>query len=732
MNGNGDESAGGSDEASVANGGKSDVSDDNLYVRDPDTEFRPAEELDEAAARRQAEWLREAIRFHDYRYYVLNDPVISDRAYDALFSRLQTLESAFDVRTSDSPTQRVGGDPVEELGTARHVVPLLSIDSSGRKDDVTSFMDRVERASEDVRYVCEPKFDGLSVEVIYRGGVYERAATRGDGETGEDVTENVRTIGAVPQRLRGDYPDYLAVRGEVYIPRSAFHEYNAERVEGGEEAFANPRNAAAGALRRLDPVETTERPLNCFFYAVLAAGDDESVVEESTASSGAVGVEGLDTHWAEHERLPDWGLPVNDRCELVDDRSAAIDYRETMLDHRETLDYEIDGVVYKVNDRSLCASLGTTKRQYRWAFAYKFPPRTGTTTVTDIAVQVGRTGRLTPVALLEPVDVGGVTISRASLHDQREIADLGVDVGDEVRIERAGDVIPYVDEVVTVESSGHFELPDGCPVCGGAVERGGQLHYCVAGLGCPAQLKRTVEHYASDDGLDIEGLGAVAANRFVEAGLVERDVADLYELGIDDIAALDGWGTTSARQVCDQLMASKEPSLGAFLSAIGVPEVGPALARSLAEEFETLDAVHNANEAALRAVDGIGSVVAGNIREFLDSEENRGVIRRLRARDVEPQPVPEHDDRALDDVTVVFTGRIEGWTRDELRKMVERHGGSAPKSVSGETDCLVVGSDPGRRKRKAAAEYDVTRLSPEEFFDRVPEASANETEDDDA
>jgi DNA ligase (NAD+) len=694
---------------------------DNPYVRDPDTDFRPVEDLSEAAAREQAERLREAIRFHDYRYYVLNDPVIADRAYDQLFDRLETLEDAFDLQTEDSPTRRVGGEPVDELGTVDHVAPMLSIDSSGEPSDVREFAERVEREVEgDVRYVCEPKFDGLSVEVVYVDGSYERAATRGDGETGEDVTRNVRTIGSVPLSLRGDPPGFLAVRGEVYIPRSAFHEYNRERVEAGEEPFANPRNAAAGTLRQLDPSVTAERPLDCFFYDVLAAGPDRSAAD-ATASAGATGLDGVDSHWAEHERLPEWGLKVNDRSRRVADVDAAIGYREEMLDQRDALDYETDGVVYKVDDREQCETLGTTARYYRWAFAYKFPPRTETTTVTDVAVQVGRTGRLTPVALLDPVDVGGVTISRASLHNQSEIAEMGVDVGDEVRVERAGDVIPYVDEVVESHSAGHFELPDSCPVCGGPVEREGPLHYCVAGLSCPAQLKRAVEHFAGDDGLDIEGIGEEAADQFVETGLVDRDVADLYDLTIEDLSALEGWGEKSARAVRSQLDAATDPPLADFLSAVGIPEVGPTTARALARRFGTLDDVMAADEAALQEVPDVGPVVAGHVHDFFRSEENRAVIERLRERGVEPRPASESGDQQLDDLTVVFTGHVEGWTRDDLRDLVERHGGTAPDSVSGATDYLVVGEDPGTRKREDAAAADVPRIDPDEFFDLLDE-----------
>jgi DNA ligase (NAD+) len=713
-----------------------DAPEDNPYVRDPDTDFPPVEAVSEGEAAEQVELLREAVRYHDYRYYVENDPVVSDHAYDQLFERLGELEDAFGLQTEDSPTQRVGGEPLEELGTVEHVAPMLSIDSSGEEGDVREFADRVEREAGDVEFVCEPKFDGLSVEVVYADGRYVRAATRGDGETGEDVTENVRTIESVPQRLRGDPPAFLAVRGEVYIPRDAFQEYNAERVERGDEPFANPRNAAAGTLRQLDPSVTAERPLDCFFYDVLAAqnepegsSDGSSGVlasgeswegVDTDASRGGLDV-GLDTHWAEHEALPDWGLKVNDRTELVDDVDAAIEFRHDLGEEREHLDYEVDGVVLKVNDRRTCVDLGVTSRHYRWAYAYKFPPRAEVTRVTDVVVQVGRTGRLTPVALLEPVEVGGVTVSRASLHNQAEIAEKGVGVGDEVRVERAGDVIPYVDEVVASHSEGHFEMPEECPRCGSDVEYDGPIAFCTGGLACPAQLVQSVGYFA--DVLDIEGIGEEAAERFVEEGLVEDDVADLYDLTAEDIAELEGWGETSANNLLAELDAARHPPLGEFLAAVGIPEVGPTVARDLAEEFGTLDALLDASEDDLREIEGVGDVVASHVREFLDNERNRRVIERLRDEDRLGEPESPSTVRGdeLEDLTVVFTGSVEGWTRDDLQNLLARHGGDAPASVSGNTDYLVVGDDPGERKRESADDHDVPEISPDEFFELLEE-----------
>ncbi|QKY20764.1 NAD-dependent DNA ligase LigA [Halolamina sp. CBA1230] len=704
---------------------------DNPYVREPDTEFAPTGELSAEAAREQAEQLREAIRYHDYRYYVRNDPVISDRAYDDLFERLEELEAAFDLDTEGSPTRRVGGEPMDELESVDLVVPLLSIDSSGEADDVRSFDDRVRRElgdDADVDYVCEPKFDGLSIEIIYVDGRYERAATRGDGETGDDVTENVRTIASVPQRLRGDPPAVLVVRGEIHMPLSGFQEHNRERVEQGKEPFANPRNAAAGSLRQLDPAVTTERPLDCFFYDVLWVEDEPAPVEEigpenreDAASVGGLALDGLDTHWDEHQQLPEWGLQVNDRHELVDDVDDAIEFRDDLQEVREELDYEIDGTVLKVNDREQCRQLGTTSRHYRWAYAYKFPARTEETRIADIVVQVGRTGRLTPVALLDPVDVGGVTVSRASLHNQSEIADLGVDVGDVVRVERAGDVIPYVSEVVEDNSEGHFELPDECPVCGSDVEADGPLRFCTGGLSCPAQLKRSVEHYAGDSGLDIEGLGEEAADQLVDAGLIEDSIADLYGIDAEELAALEGWGERSAEKLREEIEASKSPSLGSFLSALGIPEVGPTMASDLAEAFGDLDSLMAADEAAIREVEGFGPTVAAHVAEFLGNDRNRRVIERLLEAGVEPEPPASTEvGDELDGLTFVFTGSLSV-ARDEAQSLVEAHGANATGSVSGNTDYLIAGDDPGRTKREDADEEGVPTLDEERFAELLEE-----------
>ncbi|EMA46560.1 NAD-dependent DNA ligase LigA [Halobiforma nitratireducens] len=685
------------------------VDEDNPYLRDPPTDFDPVEELSADEAREQVALLREAIREHDRRYYVETDPIIADRTYDALFARLQELEDAFDLTHPDSPTRSVGGEPIEEFETAEHVAPMLSIDQSGEEEHVREFADRVRREVGDVQYVCEPKFDGVSMEFVYEDGSLERAVTRGDGREGDDVTRNARTIGSVPQQLHGDYPDFLAVRGEVYMPKDAFQAHNRERIERGEEPFANPRNATAGTIRQLDPSVVAERPLEVFFFDVLEASD----LEES--------------HRDELERFPEWGLRVTDHVETAESIDGAIDYRDRLLEKRDDLNYEIDGTVIKVDDRDAREALGQTARHDRYAFAYKFPARAEVTPIADVAVQIGRTGRVTPVALLEPVDVGGVTVSRASLHNPEEIAEKNVDLGDTVRVQRAGDVIPYVEEVVEKgaenDPESHYELPDHCPVCDSAIERDGPMAFCTGGLACDAQLRRSIEYYASDDGLDLEGLGEQSVRQLVEAGLLES-VADLYELDGENLTALEGWGEKSAENLLSEIEDAREPPLADFLSALGIPHVGPTTARELAREFGTFEAVRETAETEperLEGVDDVGETVAGQIHDFFTSEANAAAVDDVLAHVSPRESELESGGDELEGQTFVFTGSLEGVTRSEAQETVEAHGANATGSVSGNTDYLVVGENPGQTKRDDAEANDVPIVDEDEFRELLAE-----------
>ncbi len=680
---------------------------DNPFLRDPPTDFEPIEALSPANAEHQISQLRDAIREHDYRYYIEADPLVADRIYDLLFSRLRDLEDAFDLVAPDSPTQRVGGEPVDELDTVEHTAPMLSIGQSGEASDVREFDVRVGRQlraegfdPDKIGYVCEPKFDGISLEIVYEDGRLVRAATRGDGYEGDDVTAQARRIRSIPQRLRGEYPDFLAVRSEVFMPKDGFREHNRERVEAGEEPFANPRNATAGSIRQLDPTVVADRPLDCFVYGIMAYEDDST--------------QRPDTQWAELDAFRSWGFHVDARAERVADIEAAIDYRDELMAAREDLNYEIDGVVIKVNDIAACDALGNTARETRSAFAYKFPARTEVTKVTDIVVQVGRTGRLTPVALLDPVQVGGVTVSRATLHNPGEIESLGVDVGDTVRVLRAGDVIPYIEEVVEAASDETFQFPPTCPSCGSFVERDGPLAFCPSGLACEAQLERKIEHYVSRGGLDIEGFGPERIAQLREAGLIDS-LADLYRLSRDDLTELDGWGEKSADNLLEEIDAAREPPLDSFLTALSIPEVGGSTASALAREFGSLDAVIEADPDELEAVDDVGPIVAEKIRTFFANPNNRSALADLRAAGVEPQSVDvDAGSDELGGLTFVFTGSL-AVSRGDAQSHVEAHGANATGSVSGNTDYLVAGDNAGQRKQDDAADNDVPVLDEEAF-----------------
>jgi DNA ligase (NAD+) len=676
--------------------------DDNPYVQTPDTSFDPVERMEKKAARKQAERLREAIDYHDYRYYVANDPVIADRTYDTLFDRLQELEAAFDLDDENSPTRRVGGEPLDELETVEHVAPMLSLQSSGDPEEIREFDRRIREAVGDVNYSAEPKFDGLSIEVVYEDGVFVRAVTRGDGEKGDDVSAGLRTVGSVPLRLP-DGPDLLAVRGEVYMPRSGFQDLNERRIERGDDPFANPRNAAAGTIRLLDPETVASRPLEVYFYDVIETS--------ATLRSQTTAV----------DLLRDLGFRVDDETAVVDDIEGVLDYRDRLMDERADLEYEIDGVVAKVVDFAARERLGSTARHPRWAFAYKFPARTGETTVERIVVQVGRTGKLTPVALLDPVDVRGVTISRATLHNAAHVREVGVGEGATVRIERAGDVIPEVVEV-TDPAGGEsddagFAMPETCPVCEGRVVEKGEYHFC-ANASCPAQLKRSIQHFCSREAMDIQGVGERTAEQLVDEGLVDS-VADLYDLDRAALTELSGWGERSADNLLAELEASEGATLGTFLYALGIRHVGTERARALAAAFP-LSRLMDASAETLRAVEDVGPEVAAAVTAFFQTPANVETVERLAAAVApERRAGGGNGDGELDGLTVVFTGSVPGYTRSELADLLERHGARVTSSVSGETDYLVVGENPGTRKRERATENGVETLDPEAFEKRI-------------
>lgn len=641
----------------------------------------------DTSAKERIEELRQEINRHDRLYYVENAPEISDGEYDKLLAELEELEEDHpDLVTPDSPTQRVGAEPVSDLEKVSHVDPMLSLQAVEDKRGIMDFFDRIDGAP----VMAEPKFDGLSVEVVYEEGTFLRASTRGDGETGEDISHTLRTVRTLPLRLNDKVtvPDRLAVRGEAILPKDAFQEVNKARIKEGDDPFSNPRNAAAGILRRLDPSMAERTGLTVTFY-------DASGIDADTAPTQS---DLLD-------RLRDLGLMVmgdHECCTSVEDASAFYDAQQ---DARDDLEVEIDGIVLKLDRLADRGDYGARSRSPRWAVAWKFPPRTEETRIADIVVSVGRTGVLTPVALLDPVDVGGVTVARATLHNIEEVHRKDVRVGDSVRIERAGDVIPEIAERVPqpgVERSGPFEMPDQCPSCDAEVTREGPLTVCPAGISCPAQMKGRLMHYGSREAMDIEGLGEKTAEQLAESGLVE-DIADLYDLSVKEFEALEGFAETSAKALHDAIHNRREVPLDRFLVALGIRHVGGDVARRLARKFGSLDDLMDASEADISAVSGIGSEIASSVQAFFSEPHNRDVIADLRAAGVSPQPVDEAG-TSLEGKTFVLTGALEQWTREEATEEIERRGGSVTSSVSGETDYVVVGEDPGSKFDDARSE----------------------------
>lgn len=677
----------------------------------------------EGEVRRRADRLRAEIRRHDHLYHVEDRPEISDGAYDRLFRELQAIEEAFPhLLTPDSPTQRVGADPLSELPVVPHVVPMLSLDSSESAEDLRRFDERVRKAVDGpVEYLVEPKLDGSSLEVVYVDGVLDRAVTRGNGVEGEGVTENARTIPSVPLRLRAGrdhlpIPSLLAVRGEVLMYLSSFEELNRGRVEAGLEPYANPRNAAAGAIRQLDSRITRTRPLEFFAFDILDVTWADSGTEDGEASANEEAM-GFDTDEEAVEALRGWGLRLPDRTRKVADIDEAIAYHAEFARDRDDLDYEIDGVVLKLNALAPRAALGSTSHHPRWAFAFKFAPRQEVTRLERITVQVGRTGKLTPLALLRPVEVGGVTVSRASLHNREELERKDVREGDLVRIQRAGDVIPQV--VERVEEPGRqrsepFRMPQACSRCGAAVVEEGPFVVCSNRLGCPAQLERGIEHFVSRGGLDIEGLGSETVALLVGEGLV-REPADLFDLTPDDLLELEGFAETRSRKLAAAIQSAKKTELARFIYGLGIPEVGATVARVLAAEFRDLPILRATTAERLEEVEGIGPIMSEKITEFFNDDARAASVDAILSKGFELVPPPERESRALEGKSFVFTGRLDSIARSEAKKRVESLGGRVVSSVSSATGYLVRGERPGSKAKKAE-ELDVPVLDEQAFL----------------
>jgi len=671
----------------------------------------------EQAQKRIAQ-LREEINYHNYRYYVLDDPVISDAEYDQLMRELESLEKQFpQFITPTSPTQRVGAPPLDKFEEVRHTIPMLSLANAFAEEEVREFDNRIKRflgTTQDIEYCAELKIDGVAVELVYEDGVFTVGSTRGDGLVGENVTQNLKTIKTIPLYLilkKGEKPPArLEVRGEVYLPLQAFRELNRQREEKGEPLFANPRNAAAGSLRQLDSSVTAQRPLDIFCHGV------GQLVGRSVSS-----------HWELLNTLQGWGFKVNPHRRLCPNIDEVLKYYYEMDGLREKLPYEIDGTVIKVNSLRLQEALGTIARSPRWALAFKFKPKQVTTKILNIEVNVGRTGALTPTAILEPVNIGGVTVSRATLHNQDEIDRKDVRIGDTVIVERAGDVIPEIVKVVVEKRTGKekkFKIPDRCPVCGAEVDRpAGEAVARCTGIACPAKLKETIIHFASRDAMNIEGLGEKIIEQLVDHGLV-KDYADLYDLNMEKMLTLERMGKKLASNILTSITNSKKTTLDKLIYALGILHVGEHIAKILAQEFATLDELVQASKERLTQIKGIGPEIASSIVKFFSQKANQRVLQKLQEKGIEYTPLTRPKRavaQKLAGKTFVFTGALRNMSRQEAEAKVEELGGKASSSVSKKTDYVVVGEDPGSKYEKAKA-LGLKIITEEEFRQLIAES----------
>lgn len=647
----------------------------------------------------QIQQLREQLNRHNYNYYVLDDPSVPDAEYDRLFQQLKLLESDNPTLiTPDSPTQRVGGKPLSSFSQITHELPMLSLDNAFNAEDMYEFnrriIDRLKTTDSEIEYACEPKLDGIAVSLLYEDGVLVRGATRGDGSVGEDITLNVRTISTIPLKLSGKgYPQRLEVRGEIYMPKAGFEALNKRAIAKGEKPFVNPRNAAAGSLRQLDPKVTASRPLEMCSYSV-------GVVEGGVVA---------DKHGEILRQLKEWGFKLNPLLEEVSGVEGCLSYYERVTALRDTLPYEIDGVVFKVNDLGLQKQLGFVSRAPRWAIAHKFPAQEEITLVKAIEFQVGRTGAVTPVARLEPVFVGGVTVSNATLHNMDEVARLDVRAGDSVIIRRAGDVIPQVVSVVLErrpEDTVSVEMLSHCPVCDSKVERldDEAVSRCTGGLYCAAQRKEALKHYASRKAMDIDGLGDKLIEMLVDLDLL-RDPAGLYQLKVDQLAKLERMGPKSAENLVNAISIGKKTQLPRFIYALGIREVGEATARALAMHFADLESIMKATEEELLEVSDVGPIVAKHITSFFSQAHNLDVISALiHDAGVYWEKIEQKDvtELLLAGKTWVLTGKLERMGRSDAKNHLLSLGAKVAGSVSAKTDCVVAGPGAGAKLKKAA------------------------------
>jgi DNA ligase (NAD+) len=683
--------------------------------------------LSEEEARPLIDELREVVRQHDHRYYVKDDPLITDPEYDRLYRKLQALEEAFPgLKTEDSPTQRVGGEPIDEFDKHEHPQPLLSLSNAFDGDELWDWYERCQRGLADRFGDVEPtvtaelKIDGVAMALTYQDGQLSVAATRGNGTVGEDVTHNIRTVQRIPLRIPVSSdngrqpPERIEVRGEVFMRKSEFEALNQRLVAEGKEPFANPRNATAGTLRQLDPAVVARRPMSFFAFAL-----------------GPVSNGGPDTHADVLQLIEGLGLPTEDHTRRFEDFEEVVDFCEYWVDHRDDLDYEVDGIVVKIDRHDYRAELGTIADAPRWAVAYKFPAREATTTLNDIVVNVGRTGAINPEAVLEPVGVGGVTVSQATLHNEDYIVDRDIRIGDTVVVKRAGDVIPQVVRAVPDARTGEetpWSFPEHCPACGTELVRlPDEADYFCPNSECPAQFKRLVEHFVQRDGMDVEGLGERLCHRLVDIGLVES-LADLYRIEKADLTPLEGFADKSAQNLVAAIEASADRALSRLLFALGIQHVGKTVAETIVKHFSSLDELAEAEVDDLLAIEGIGPTIAESIVDWFAVEENQSLVAELKevgvntSRKPHEAPVDAASSLPLAGHTVVITGSLPDRTRSEASDAIERAGANVTSSVSGNTDILVVGENPGSKVQDAEEEgTTILQIDRAEQFERFVE-----------
>jgi len=636
-------------------------------------------------AKKQIQKLRDEINYHNYQYYVENNPVISDYQYDMLLKELEALETQYpDLITSDSPTQRVGGEPLKGFKTVEHKIPMLSLDNAYSYDELREFDERVKKNTTDVEYICEPKIDGVSIALIYENGIFIRGTTRGDGIKGDDITSNLRTIRSIPLRLHGSDLQNAEVRGEVYFPISSFKKFNKEQEKKGEQVFANPRNAAAGSLRQLDPRIVASRPLDTYLYYISYSDTDFKSQEKSLGT------------------LRTAGFRVNPLIEKASTIEDAISYCRILETKRETLDYEIDGVVLKVNSFTQQRELGSTTKHPRWAIAFKFTAKQATTRLKDIVIQVGRTGTLTPVAILEPVQVGGVTVSRATLHNFDELKRKDIRIDDMVLVERSGDVIPQVVKSIIEKRTGEEKarvIPRKCPVCGSDVIRTlDEVAVRCPNKQCPARLKWRIEYFASRDAMDIDHLGGQTIDKLIEKGLVDT-IADLYALTEKDLLSLEGFKEKSVKNLLDSIEKSKQQGLARLIYGLGLRHVGKYASQLLATQYHSIDELAKKTAEELTQIHGLGQKTAEAIATFFATEENIELINKL--KDIGIRTKETKKEGRLTGKKFVFTGGLSSLSRPDASDLVMKNGGIVASAIGKDIDYVVVGTDPGSKYEKA-------------------------------